>query len=114
MKTWIGCTANWNNLDEVDKNFWIIRNADQEELARLPYSMGEHGVMKVVHIVRDLEKASYEAGKEFGGQAMMAAGRQKMKEQNDLLNAQLEIINKLDAHNTVLAEKLEELIGAKD
>jgi len=112
-KSWIGCTANWNKPGP-DENFWIIRNADQEELARFPYGMGEAGVMKVVHAVRNLEKASYEAGKEFGSQAMMAAGRQKMKEQRDLLDQQLDIINKLDAHNTVLANKLEELIGEKD
>jgi len=107
LKTWIGCTANWNNSNEADKDFWIIRNADQEELSRFPYSMGEHGVMAVVHTVRDLEKASFEAGKEFGGQAMMAAGRQKMMEQKDL-------IIKLDAHNTHLANKLESLIGARE
>jgi hypothetical protein len=49
--------------------------------------------------VRDLEKAAWEAGKVFGGQAMMAAGRQKLKEMADAYN-------KLDAHNTYLANKL--------
>lgn len=106
MKTWIGCTANWNNQGP-NKDFWIIRNTEQEELARFPATMNEHAVMAVVHTVRDLEKASFEAGKEFGGQAMMAAGRQKMMEQKDL-------IIKLDVHNTHLANKLESLIGAKD
>jgi hypothetical protein len=80
MKTWIGCTANWTNTNVEDAKWWIIRNEEQEELARLPYSLGEHGVMELVHKIRDLETDSYEAGKEFGGQAMMAAGRQKMKE----------------------------------
>jgi hypothetical protein len=107
MKTWIGCTANWTNTNVEDAKWWIIRNEEQEELARLPYSLGEHGVMELVHKIRDLETDSYEAGKEFGGQAMMAAGRQKMKEMADACN-------KLAAHNTYLADKLESLIGAKE
>jgi glutamate-1-semialdehyde aminotransferase len=68
--------------------------------------MGEHGVMAVLHAVRDLEKAAWEAGKVFGGQAMMAAGRQKLQEMADGYN-------KLDAHNAYLADKLESLIGDK-
>lgn len=104
-KSWIGCTANWNKPGP-DEDFWIIRNANQQELARFPYNMGEHGVMAVVHAVRDLEKASFESGREFGSQAMMAAGRQKLKEMADAYN-------KLDAHNTYLADKLEDLIGDK-
>jgi glutamate-1-semialdehyde aminotransferase len=104
-KSWIGCTANWNKPGP-DEDFWIIRDADQEELARFPYNMGEHGVMAVVHSVRALEKAAWEAGKEFGSQAMMAAGRQKLQEMADAYN-------KLDAHNTYLADKLEDLIGDK-
>ncbi|MCP3673070.1 MAG: hypothetical protein GY829_01175, partial [Gammaproteobacteria bacterium] len=47
MKTWIGCTANWNNVGDDDK-WWIVRNDKQEELVRLPYSMGEQAVMDVV------------------------------------------------------------------
>lgn len=104
-KTWHGCTANWTNLENAD--FWIIRDKDQKELARFPSNMNEQAVMAVVHTVRQLETATFEAGREFGGQAMMAAGRQKMQEQKNV------IVN-LDAHNTELANKLESLIGAKD
>lgn len=105
MKTWVGCTANWNKPGP-DEDFWVIRNEAQEELARFPYNMGEHGVMAVVHAVRKLEKDAYEAGKQFGSQAMMAAGHQKLKELVDHANT-------LDKHNTYLANKLESLIGDK-
>lgn len=105
-KSWIGCTANWNNVNDEEAKWWIIRDTDQKELARFPYSMGEHGVMAVVHAVRDLEKAAWEAGKQFGGQAMMAAGRQKMQEQYSRI---VELVE----HNEYLAANLETLIGDK-
>jgi hypothetical protein len=104
-KTWIGCTANWNNTS--DEAWWIIRNVDQVELARFPASMNEIAVMAIVHAVRDLEAAAFEAGKEFGGQAMMAAGRQKLLEQKATIQG-------LGNHNIMLAAKLESLIGAQD
>jgi hypothetical protein len=106
-KTWIDTTVNWNNSNPEDAKWWVIRDADQNEVVRLPYSLGEHGVMAIVHAVRDLEKASFEAGKEFGGQAMLAAGRQKMRELTGAIDV-------LVAHNTHLADKLESLIGDKD
>ena len=105
-KTWHGCTANWNNGTDEDAKWWIIRGKDQEELARFPYSLGEHGVMAVVHAVRDLETATFKAGREFGSQAMMAAGRQKMSEQYSRI---VELVD----HNEYLAAKLESLIGDK-
>ncbi len=106
MKTWIGCTANWNNVGDDDK-WWIVRNDKQEELARLPYSMGEQAVMDVVRTVREFGIDLFEAGKEFGGQAMMAAGREKLRAQYDACVS-------LEAHNAYLAEKIESLIGAVD
>jgi hypothetical protein len=104
-KTWHRCTANWNNND--DKDFWIIRHEDQTELARLPATMNEVAVMAIVHAVRNLETATFDAGREFGSQAMMAAGRQKLGELTSTIK---ELVN----HNTGLANKLEQLIGAKD
>ncbi len=104
-KTWHGCQANWNNI--ADKEWWIINDTNGEELARFPSSLNEHQVMEIVHAVRDQETVMFNAGKEFGGQAMLAANRQKLTEQRATIDG-------LKISNTQLAEKLESLIGAKD
>jgi hypothetical protein len=103
-KTWKGCTANWSNIS--DEAWWIIRSSDQVELARLPAGMNEQAVMAIVHTVRDLETVTFKAGQAFGGNAMLAANRNVMREQ-------LSTIKDLTAHNVMLANKLESLIGDK-
>jgi len=82
---------------------WEIRQPDQKVLLTLPRSMNDDQVVKIVEYLQAVEISAFNEGKEIGRGALQALHDQQSAALRDRITS-------LDAHNAMLAEKLEQLI----
>lgn len=88
----------------VEGEDWIVRSAEQEALITLPKRLKDGEVIRVVEFVQRIEKAAFDEGRKLAQGAMDAAQRQRILAQQDRIQS-------LEAHNTLLAEKLEQTLN---
>ena len=82
---------------------WEVRTPDQTVIATLPRKLNDREVIQVIEFAKGLEKAAHDEGVQIGQGSMRAAHTQR-------INALLDRIRSLEAHNGLLAEKLESLL----
>lgn len=82
---------------------WQIRQPDQKVLITLPRSLTDDQVVAIVEYLQRVEIDAFNEGKEIGRGALQALHEQQTAALQDRIRT-------LDAHNTMLAEKIENLL----
>lgn len=82
---------------------WEIRMPNQDVIATLPKTLSDGEVINVVEFAQTHEKAAFDEGVQVGQGSMKAAHSAR-------IDAMLDRIRSLEAHNAMLAEKLENLL----
>lgn len=85
---------------------WQVLDGD-DLLVQLPGTMRDGEVINVIEFAQKIERDAYAEGVETGQGSMRAAQEQRIVE---LVNR----VTSLEAHNAMLAEKLDELIGGAE
>lgn len=83
---------------------WQIRKPDQEILTTLPRSLTDDQVIAIVEFAQSVERQAYNEGLEIGRGSQRAANEQRVMALQDRIRS-------LEAHNSMLAEKIESLLN---
>ena len=82
---------------------WEIRTPAQDVLATLPRCLTDGQVIHIVEFAQSYEKAAHDEGVRIGQGSMKAAHQQRVTALKDRIRS-------LEAHNAMLAEKVEQLL----
>jgi hypothetical protein len=85
---------------------WRVLDGD-DLLVQLPGTMRDGEVINVIEFAQKIERDAYAEGVETGQGSMRAAQEQRITE---LVNR----VTSLEAHNAMLASKLDEVIGGAE